>query len=346
MTKLELTVSTSTFECLSFGNDETAHILDAHVGANLSTLLADEHEMQVLQTEVETLLTQQETSFSTFNLVFKAPNVPSTACRSPVRGVFRSPIRAIHTCGQTNLACFVRIQLNTERDVIHLSAMEYSRRHRESLIQQEFGSWLLEEHVEQAVIATDAVGSVVFWNRFASELYQWTRDEALGKSIMDVTPSEMTQEQGIEIFGKLTQGHHWKGFFGVQRRDATKFMAHVTDTPILDNNGELKFIVGVSADYTQMHDLMDELQTLNADLEQEVKLRTDKLLQAQLEAETAAAASRSKTEMMQMLSHEFRTPLQGIMGVASTMLIDLEEGTIYDCLSTILASSRLLLTLM
>jgi len=132
----------------------------------------------------------------------------------------------------------------------------------------------------------------------------------------------------------------------VRRKDSSLFIAHVTDTPILDNDGTLRFIVGVSADYTQMHDLMEELKTLNAGLEQEVKVRTAKLLQAQLEAEKAAAASRSKTEMMQMLSHEFRTPLQGIMGVASTMLIDLEEGSMYDCLSTILASSRLLLTLM
>ena len=45
--------------------------------------------------------------------------------------------------------------------------------------------------------------------------------------------------------------------------------------------------------------------------------------QAQLVAEKAAAASQTKTEMMQMLSHEFRTPLQGIMGVASTMLMDM-----------------------
>jgi signal transduction histidine kinase/AmiR/NasT family two-component response regulator len=90
--------------------------------------------------------------------------------------------------------------------------------------------------------------------------------------------------------------------------------------------------------------------------------------EAQLLAERASAANKAKTQMMQMLSHELRTPLQGIMGVASTSMMDIEdndkasgsagndEGTVtsgaggvkgpmYDSLSTILASSRLLLTL-
>jgi len=72
-----------------------------------------------------------------------------------------------------------------------------------------------------------------------------------------------------------------------------------------------------------------------------------KIDQAELEAEKAKAASASKTEMVQMLSHEFRTPLQGIMGVSSTSLADMgpEDGEIYDNLSAILASSRILLTL-
>lgn len=56
-------------------------------------------------------------------------------------------------------------------------------------------------------------------------------------------------------------------------------MAHVTDTPVLDQEGQLRFIVGVSADYTQMHDLMDELKTLNANLEKEVDIRTKELLE-------------------------------------------------------------------
>ena len=106
-------------------------------------------------------------------------------------------------------------------NVVLLTAMELSRQYREKMLRQEFGSWLLEDHIEQAVIATDPVGTVVFWNRFASELYQYSPSEAMGQNIMGLTPSEMTQEQGMQIFGKLQKGEHWKGFFGVQRKDKT-----------------------------------------------------------------------------------------------------------------------------
>jgi len=70
-----------------------------------------------------------------------------------------------------------------------------------------------------------------------------------------------------------------KGFFKVRRKDSSQFMAHVTDTPVLDHEGQLRFVVGVSADYTQMHDLMDELKRLNANLEKEVDIRTKELLE-------------------------------------------------------------------
>jgi signal transduction histidine kinase len=68
--------------------------------------------------------------------------------------------------------------------------------------------------------------------------------------------------------------------------------------------------------------------------------------EAQRQAEKAAAASQAKTDTMCMLSHEFRTPLHGIMGMASVTLLDLEEGcALHEQMSTIAASSKLLLTL-
>lgn len=51
--------------------------------------------------------------------------------------------------------------------------------------------------------------------------------------------------------------------------------------------------------------------------------------------------------LLALYLQEFRTPLQGIMGAASTMLDDLkpENGNMFDSVSTISASARLLLTL-
>jgi PAS domain S-box-containing protein len=435
--------------------------------------------------------------FTSLNLVFSAPHTADYGLPSDrstiVNGVFRSPMQAIHVCGELQIACMTHVEYCG--DTLEVTALEYSRSHRETMLRQEFGSWLLEEHIEKSVIATTLLGEVVFWNRYAAKLYQYSTEEAIGQNIMNLSPSEMTQDQAAEIMTNLGKGEHWAGMFKVKRKDKSMFMAHVSDTPVLDPSGSVKYIVGVSDDYTEMHNLMETLEHLNADLEKEVNLRTaqlverendlkrvgaaiqasdtgvvitgvnhaidwfneavtyllgvkgDSLLQAlpwelrslkdqyyaesgeelnhwiekslaagtadetkttvaagqstvslifdrkqsvdnddddgvkalsvaiqklpegqlanhhmvlfrdytvqkkaneaQMAAEAAAAAGETKTEMMQMLSHELRSPLQGIMGVASTMMLDLtpEEDNIYDGVSMILASSRLLLTL-
>ena len=78
-----------------------------------------------------------------------------------ISGVFRAPIRAIHTSGEQQLSCFVYLEL-LEGDplTVQVTAVEYARRQREELLRREFGSWLLEDHIEQSVIATDLAGTV------------------------------------------------------------------------------------------------------------------------------------------------------------------------------------------
>ena len=247
--------------------------------------------------------------------------------RSIYLAVFRSPIRAIHASTEQELCCLVHVHMDSE-DAVLLSAFELSRQHRENVLRQEFGSWLLEDHVEQAVIATDPVGTVVFWNRFASNLCQCSQLEAMGQSIMALTPSEMTQEQGMGIFGKLQKGEHWKGFFGVQRKDKSRFMAHVTDTPVLGPEGQLKFIVGVSADYTQMHDLMDTLKNLNVNLEQEVELRTKALLDREQSLRMVGAAVKESDTGVIIANEGFRViwsndAAQNILQLAQDELMDM-----------------------
>ena len=59
------------------------------------------------------------------------------------------------------------------------------RKQRENQIS--FQAHLLDA-VEQAVIATDLNGTIIYWNSFAKQLYGWTPEEALGASILDLTP--------------------------------------------------------------------------------------------------------------------------------------------------------------
>ena len=105
--------------------------------------------------------------------------------------------------------------------------------------------------VGSAVIATDLNGQVLYWNPAAEKMYGWSASEALGKSIMEVSPAPQSQEQAQEIMAQLTNGKTWSGEFIVQRRDGSTFPAFVSDSPIWDSNGKLVGIIGVSNDITE-----------------------------------------------------------------------------------------------
>ncbi len=106
--------------------------------------------------------------------------------------------------------------------------------------------------VGQAVIATDLAGAITYWNRAAETLYGWRADEVIGRNVVEVVPSETTQAQAHEIMARLATGQSWSGEFLVRRRDGVSFLAHVTDTPIYDDDGRLVGVAGISSDVTHL----------------------------------------------------------------------------------------------
>jgi len=298
MTKFELEVAIDSLECKSC-NSKTAAILGLENAKPLREVLADENELATFRSLLQELLTEREekgdeaSPFRTTDLVLLALE-PSTqaskADRSPLKGMAFASLTSIHVAGELHFCCFAHLELSGE--TVLLSAVEYSRSHRKKLLRQEFGSWLLEDHIEKAVIATTLTGEVVFWNRFATELYQYTSQEVQGRNIMELTPTDMTQDQAVEIMAKLGAGQHWKGMFQVQRKDKSTFIAHVTNTPVQGADGGIEFIVGVSADYSQLHNVMKQLEDLNANLEQQVQERTHELLEKEKYLRMVGAAVR------------------------------------------------------
>lgn len=100
--------------------------------------------------------------------------------------------------------------------------------------------------VDLAVIATDADGVVTTWNSRAEILYGWSREEAVGRHISELTVADQSQEEAEEIIATLQRGETWQGAFRLRRKDGTVFTAFVKDSPIVAPSGELVGIVGVS----------------------------------------------------------------------------------------------------
>ncbi len=160
-------------------------------------------------------------------------------------------LRTFDSVGQNKLADpLIRGVVISSWDVTELQEVRQRTRFQGRLL----------DAVGQSVIATDLEGTIIYWNRAAEELFGWSREEALGRSVVEMTPAEGARERAIEIFDVLREGHVWTGEFELRRRDGSTFHALVTDAPIYDGEGELIGVIGVSSDVSERHALEEQLR--------------------------------------------------------------------------------------
>lgn len=114
--------------------------------------------------------------------------------------------------------------------------------------------------VGEAVIATDLLGRILYWNEAATLLYGWAAEEVSGKVITEVTPAAGPVPNAMEIVASLKRGEPWSGVFSVRRRDGSEFDAMVTNNPFFDETGQLAGIIGTSSDVTEREAISRQLR--------------------------------------------------------------------------------------
>jgi diguanylate cyclase (GGDEF)-like protein/PAS domain S-box-containing protein len=119
---------------------------------------------------------------------------------------------------------------------------------------------MLLEAVGQSVVATDLEGKVLYWNRAAQEIYGWSSEEALGRSLRDLTVCEESLEKVEEVRSVLRAGRAWSGETLLRRKDGSHVPVLGTASPLFDDRGSLVGMIGVSTD-------ISERKTLEAELE-------------------------------------------------------------------------------
>jgi diguanylate cyclase (GGDEF)-like protein/PAS domain S-box-containing protein len=119
---------------------------------------------------------------------------------------------------------------------------------------------MLLEAVGQSVVATDLEGNILYWNRAAEEIYGWSSEEALGRSLRDLTVSEESLQRAEEVVSELRAGRAWSGETLLRRKDGSHVPVLGTATPLFDQQGSLVGMIGVSTD-------ISERKTLEAELE-------------------------------------------------------------------------------
>ena len=109
----------------------------------------------------------------------------------------------------------------------------------------------LLEAVGQAIVAVDLERTVIYWNKAAEEMYGWSAAEAIGRKSVEVIPRKEPPDRARMMLELMLQGNSWSGEYEVTRRDGKLISVHVTNTPVLGDDGNLVAVIGSSLDITE-----------------------------------------------------------------------------------------------
>jgi two-component system sensor histidine kinase UhpB len=139
--------------------------------------------------------------------------------------------------------------------------------------------------VGQAIIATDLNGTITYWNQRAESTYGWLAEEAIGQNINALTPTLLTAEQLDRMMKDLEQGSTWSGEYEVQRKDGTMVPVFATDSPIIDQEGNMTGVIGASIDITERKKAERELRALEEQILQQKIEEQKKISRAIIKAQ-------------------------------------------------------------
>jgi PAS domain S-box-containing protein len=109
----------------------------------------------------------------------------------------------------------------------------------------------LLDQVHNAVVAAGLDGKIIYWNKSAQNLYRWTANEVIGKSIFEVTVPQDSRGLARDMFAEMMKKGYWEGEFLVRRKDKSTFPVHLVNTVITDGEGHASGFVGISVDITE-----------------------------------------------------------------------------------------------
>jgi len=186
----------------------------------------------------------------------------------------------------------------------------------------------LSQAVEQSpvcVLITDLEGKIVYGNPKVCELSGYSSEELLGQNPR-IFQSGQTPEKTYEIlWDTIIAGKTWQGEFLNKKKNGELFWEFASISPIIDTNGLITNFLAVKEDITERKKMIDRLE----------------------EAKTKAeAGDRLKTAFIHNISHEMRTPLNGILGFSGLITqpdLSAEEKARYSDVINV-SSARLLNT--
>ena len=161
---------------------------------------------------------------------------------------------------------------------------------------------LLSRVVDQSpvsVIITDTEGRIEFVNPHFVTLSGYTAEEAVGRNPRILKSNFTPPETFLELWSTIKSGKTWEGDIINRSKDGDINFEHLKVSPIRDDEGIITHYAGVKENINKRRELESSL----------IKAK-----------DKAEIANRAKDEFFAVMSHEMRTPLNGILGMTDLLL--------------------------
>jgi PAS domain S-box-containing protein len=184
-------------------------------------------------------------------------------------------------------------------------------------------------HMEEAIIVTDLVGTIIDWNPAAEKMFGYTKKEVLGKDTRMLVPNARSQELARYGAKVIRDGDVWKGEYEFKRKDGSRGMGFTVMALLKDDEGRAYGTVGLTHDVTQRRRLQDNLTMKSQEL-QEKNIALNTLLrhaeEERLRACQAVAADVGKriTQRVHQILDHAESP-QMVREMAGLLLSDLGQ---------------------
>lgn len=187
---------------------------------------------------------------------------------------------------------------------------------------------MLSSAIEQspaAVVITNYEGIIEYVNKKFCSLTGYGRIEVLGRNPQILKTGHTPEKVYKEMWNTIKKGENWRGEFLNKKKSGETYWAEALISPVQDEKGSVTQFLAIQEDITDRKRMIAQLE--------EALQKTEEL-------------SKLKSSLLSNISHELRTPMNGIVGSASILKqMSKDEQAIRAANNILISSRRLMNTL-